>query len=254
MPLFSKTKYLAKIDNYIFLPYFRPKVQESLGIELDDSDWQLICEGFKQYVKAWVMSGYKGLAMPSQSVDALWHEMILNTLEYQKFCENCLGKFLHHTSRAALDRGELKNAMELWQTWEMCAKEAGHESLDFYTLKDMGALFDSDRKIYSKHIEKMKLAIKEKIKKEGNTALQEERGHRVKHKGFFWFSNYEELAKFENQRMPNNLSDVINEAEGVNGGLNSADRYETGNMETIFNYLQVHNYFVKTKPKKGWRA
>jgi hypothetical protein len=33
---------------------------------------------------------------PSQIVDELWHEFILHTREYGRFCETVLGRFVHH--------------------------------------------------------------------------------------------------------------------------------------------------------------
>ncbi len=33
---------------------------------------------------------------PSEAVDAAWHRFILNTEEYQRYCEKHAGRFLHH--------------------------------------------------------------------------------------------------------------------------------------------------------------
>ena len=35
--------------------------------------------------------------MPSKVVDNLWHEFILNTREYEQFCQQAFGRYLHHT-------------------------------------------------------------------------------------------------------------------------------------------------------------
>ena len=40
--------------------------------------------------------------MPSQAVDAAWHEFILMTREYQSFCDEAFGYYLHHTPEQAL--------------------------------------------------------------------------------------------------------------------------------------------------------
>ncbi|NOU22414.1 MAG: hypothetical protein HOO93_11640 [Methyloglobulus sp.] len=40
--------------------------------------------------------------MPSQAVDNAWHEFILFSAEYEKFCQNAFGRFLHHTPAEAM--------------------------------------------------------------------------------------------------------------------------------------------------------
>jgi len=42
-------------------------------------------------------------AMPSTAVDELWHETILHTNEYAAFCDEALGRFLHHQPGVATD-------------------------------------------------------------------------------------------------------------------------------------------------------
>lgn len=37
-------------------------------------------------------------------VDKLWHKFIIYTLEYQKFCENMAGRFIHHIPDCVEDR------------------------------------------------------------------------------------------------------------------------------------------------------
>ena len=49
------------------------------------------------------------MAMPSQAVDVLWHEFILDTKAYAAWCEKALGKFLHHTPATAMGRGVKRN-------------------------------------------------------------------------------------------------------------------------------------------------
>ena len=42
------------------------------------------------------------VSMPSQVVDVAWHEFILYTRPYEKFCKKGLGRFLHHTPTEAM--------------------------------------------------------------------------------------------------------------------------------------------------------
>ncbi len=44
------------------------------------------------------------LAMPSQAVNDAWHEFILFTRQYDKFCRHAFGRFLHHTPAEAMRR------------------------------------------------------------------------------------------------------------------------------------------------------
>jgi len=51
---------------------------------------------FKRYMALFAL-GHKGLAMISRKIDAVWHSFILFTFEYQHFCKQVFGKFIHHT-------------------------------------------------------------------------------------------------------------------------------------------------------------
>ena len=40
---------------------------------------------------------------PPEKIDACWHEFILFTQDYEKFCEEYFGRFIHHNPRRATD-------------------------------------------------------------------------------------------------------------------------------------------------------
>ena len=44
----------------------------------------------------------------SKKVDNVWHQFILFTREYAGFCENILGKFLHHSPHTGQTSKDLK--------------------------------------------------------------------------------------------------------------------------------------------------
>ncbi|MBU0688108.1 MAG: hypothetical protein KJ850_11225 [Gammaproteobacteria bacterium] len=44
----------------------------------------------------------KFVSMPSQVVDDLWHDFILFTRNYERFCDKAFGRFLHHTPVEAM--------------------------------------------------------------------------------------------------------------------------------------------------------
>jgi hypothetical protein len=55
--------------------------------------------------------------MPSQVVDDAWHEFILFTKAYQKFCLSAFGKFLHHSPAEAMasDKSAQKGIKTAWK-------------------------------------------------------------------------------------------------------------------------------------------
>ncbi|MCP5267493.1 MAG: hypothetical protein H6943_00500 [Zoogloeaceae bacterium] len=63
---------------------------------------EMVFEGLKQYFHLCNAAGQQMVAMPSQVVDDAWHEFILFTRAYQRYCEQALGRFLHHTPAEAM--------------------------------------------------------------------------------------------------------------------------------------------------------
>jgi hypothetical protein len=60
--------------------------------------------------------------MPSQVADDLWHEFILYTRQYDRFCKKAFGRFLHHTPAVVL-RSSRQNNSGLRQCWGHACKE-----------------------------------------------------------------------------------------------------------------------------------
>ena len=66
------------------------------------------------------------LGMPSMAVDLLWHEFILDTAEYSRFCRKAYGGLLHHrpaSQMAGLDEAAINRAMAL--TYAMACRDEG---------------------------------------------------------------------------------------------------------------------------------
>ncbi len=70
--------------------------------ELNSEQQALVQQGLQQYFRLCVDARGRFVSMPSQVVDELWHEFILFTRLYQKFCERALGRYLHHTPAEAM--------------------------------------------------------------------------------------------------------------------------------------------------------
>ena len=93
------------IQRYGFPAELRNRLQANTGLTLEQSG--RVLEGLRQYFLACLAAQRKAIAkevgMPSKAVDAAWHEFIVLTKEYAKFCEQAFGRYLHHTPKAMMD-------------------------------------------------------------------------------------------------------------------------------------------------------
>jgi hypothetical protein len=91
--------------------------------QLTLKDCQLVARGLRQFFLAYLKSGRKFVSMPSQVADDLWHEFILYTKNYQAFCKQAFGRFLHHTPAAVLGSQQQSNAGLRRCWWHVCRDE-----------------------------------------------------------------------------------------------------------------------------------
>ncbi len=91
--------------------------------ELELKDCALIARGLRQFFLAYLKSGRKFVAMPSQAVDDLWHEFILYTKAYEAFCQQAFGGFLHHTPAVVLGADKQNNEGLRRAWWYACKEE-----------------------------------------------------------------------------------------------------------------------------------
>lgn len=89
---------------------------------LPAKDGQLVARALRQFFLAHLKSGRQFVAMPSQVTDDLWHEFILYTRHYERFCRQAFGRFMHHTPAVALAQAQRDNT-GLRRTWWQCCKE-----------------------------------------------------------------------------------------------------------------------------------
>ena len=96
--LFSlKTKQrIAFIQSYSIPQPIIQKFHERYP-ELTSEQIETIVMGLKIYFQCYLEKN-TFVSMPSRAVDMLWHEFILSTKEYHRFCQQAFGKFFHHTS------------------------------------------------------------------------------------------------------------------------------------------------------------
>lgn len=110
---------------------------------LDRKDAALVSRGLRQYFIAYLMSGKRFVSMPSRVADDLWHEFILHTREYQRFCRRAFGSFMHHTPATVLSESRKSNT-GLRRVWWYCCK---YENIDPRNPTRLPLLFALDAKL-----------------------------------------------------------------------------------------------------------
>jgi len=105
-------------------------------------DTALASRGLKQFFMAHLVSGNKFVSMPSQIVDDLWHEFILYTREYQQFCAEAFGRFMHHTPVVAMGPAAARRIADgLRRAWWFACKD---ENIDPKQATHLALLFALD--------------------------------------------------------------------------------------------------------------
>jgi hypothetical protein len=90
---------------------------------LSTKDCQLVAHGLRQFFLAHLLSGRRFVSMPSEVVDDLWHEFILHTRNYEVFCRQAFGAFLHHTPAVVLAGGQSQQNEGLRRCWWYACKD-----------------------------------------------------------------------------------------------------------------------------------
>ncbi len=91
--------------NYISLYSFPKSLPEKISNtypHLSQADVQLVLKALREYFSVCNIAKMKMVSMPSKVVDIAWHEFILFTREYEEFCHQEFGRFLHHTPTEAM--------------------------------------------------------------------------------------------------------------------------------------------------------
>lgn len=104
----------------------------------------LVSEGLRQFFLAYLNSGRREVAMPSQVADDLWHEFILYTRDYGRFCNQAFGRFLHHTPAVMLREGARRDNSALRRVWWQCCRD---ENIDPARPTRLPLLFALDTKL-----------------------------------------------------------------------------------------------------------
>lgn len=103
-----------------------PGVYEALRAHRPDiapAQFPLISRALRDFYAAYLLGGRRPLSMPSQAADALWHECILHTRHYERFCRKAFGRFLHHTPAVVLSTHYDRNVGLRRAWWQACKLE-----------------------------------------------------------------------------------------------------------------------------------
>ncbi|MDO9481353.1 MAG: hypothetical protein Q8S96_16715 [Hydrogenophaga sp.] len=89
----------------------------------EPKDCHLVSRALRLFFLAHLKSGRKYVSMPSQAVDEVWHDFILNTRDYAKFCRGAFGRFMHHTPAVVLGSNTQSNEGLRRCWWFACVEE-----------------------------------------------------------------------------------------------------------------------------------
>lgn len=143
--LWRRWRQAARAD-YIRTYTFPPGLYEKLRKrrpELSLKDCQLTGQALRQFFLAYLQGGCRFVSMPSQVADDLWHEMILYTRFYERFCNRAFGRFLHHTPAVVLSKNRQDNAGLRRAWWQACRQE----NIDPRKPSRLPLLFAIDKKL-----------------------------------------------------------------------------------------------------------
>lgn len=92
--------------------------------DLNEQQTALVLRGLRDYFHICNRAGRRMVAMPSRAVDVAWHELILHTQLYARFCREGLGRFLHHTPAEAMRAPTLAQA-GIRRAWKHACQREG---------------------------------------------------------------------------------------------------------------------------------
>jgi hypothetical protein len=117
----SARKAEAYIADYTFPTHIERRVRRKLP-QLDDEGWTLVERGLREWFICCAWRGRTVLGMPSRAVDEAWHDFLLDSLSYMRFCDVAFGGYLHHTPDEAMSTpmgDALGDTVRAWDRSEM---------------------------------------------------------------------------------------------------------------------------------------
>lgn len=106
------------------LSYENPELIErfkhKLGLSSEESE-DLFYD-MKQFL--YLCGTRPGVWSPTQAIDAGWHEFVLYTQDYDKFCRDMFGRFIHHIPKLYLSDTD-KLVGNTWRTYKVALHQFG---------------------------------------------------------------------------------------------------------------------------------
>ena len=130
------------IHTYVFPSAIFKKLHDKHA-QLSLKDTQLVTRALREYFLAYLRSKFSYVGMPSLVVDDLWHEFILHTFDYTRFCQQAFGRYFHHTPAGAMGKSGVQDS-GLRLTWRhVCL----HENINPRKPTRLPLLFAIDEKL-----------------------------------------------------------------------------------------------------------
>ena len=114
------------IRTYVFTGTLLDKLKEKHK-HLELKDCHLVARALREFFLTHLKSGRRYVGMPSRVVDDLWHEFIVDTQEYSRFCQAAFGRYFHHTPASSMGKTKDEDA-GLRITWRYACIE---ENIDW---------------------------------------------------------------------------------------------------------------------------
>lgn len=104
------------IRRYMFPPGLLAKLRQRYP-HFRAREEQYTARALRRFFLAYLHGAFAPVAMPSRVADELWHEFILYTREYERFCRQAFGRFLHHAPAAVMTPQARERNAALRRTW-----------------------------------------------------------------------------------------------------------------------------------------
>jgi hypothetical protein len=108
------------VSTYEFPETVRECLAKSYSM-LSDEELDMVISGLRQFFVVCGKNNLRWCMMPSKVIDEAWHQFILNTKEYQFFCNKAYGKFLHHSPSRAMS-SQTKAQIGIQRAWKSACK------------------------------------------------------------------------------------------------------------------------------------
>jgi len=138
----KSSRQLKFINNYKF-PQSIPSKIKLVYPELSDAELDQVMKGLKAYFLLIYAANKEAVSMPSQVVDVAWHEFILFTKEYSRFCLKAFGYYIHHTPSEAM-KTEVEAVVGIKRAWELACNR---ENINSFTPNRLPLIFALDGRL-----------------------------------------------------------------------------------------------------------